>query len=534
MGVNIVIGTGAPLMTSAAECLSRARDLHATGRAKTAEAIIEGALQQYPAAPELLQAWCNLAVQRRDWASAAERCREMRARFPEDPSGYVMGVRALAASGEIAAAGALITEALRRFPTHQGAIRAWVDLAMRVRNLPEAVQRWETVRRLLPNIPFGYAGGIRVLAELGRSAEAEALAEQARMRFPADLEVLTAWANAAMLRRDWATAVERWEVFRAQFPERSIGYLRGTLALREARRFAEADALLRAGLETCPDGAELAVAYASQAEIAGDWVEARRRWEAANARLPQQGQQWYANQLRYCKVLMKLRDFDTADAAIEQVMRLRPEEVNAFVQYAKIAQIRNDKPLAVQRWKDLLERFPDYLQGYWQAATAAQEAADPVGADAILEAAIERFPNTPELSFQYAGAARMRLDWAEAVRRWEAARKRFPQHPEGYIGSALALSALKRDEEAEAVLAEGEAKFPAIPRIAVDRAYKAMYRQKWAEAADLFAGLRSRFPNEPAGYKGGAELLWKLCKIEEAEALLECGMALLRAIQRKP
>ena len=93
-------------------------------------------------------------------------------------------------------------------------------------------------------------------------------------------------ARQATQRRDWLEAWRYWEDVRAHSPAHAPAYLGAGNALREARRYDEAERVLGAGAERFPDNEQIAIAHASLANTRHDWLVALRLWEALRARFP--------------------------------------------------------------------------------------------------------------------------------------------------------------------------------------------------------------------------------------------------------
>src|SRR5579872_556023 len=102
---------------------------------------------------------------------------------------------------------------------------------------------------------------------------------------------------------------------------------------------------------------------------------------------------------------------------------------------------------------------------------------------------------------------------------------------DGYFGAAEALSSLRRETEADELLAAALDRFEATPGLLAEHAWAAYRRQAWDAAAERFARVRQRFPDEPAGYLGGAAVLAQQGRVPDAEALLELG---IRQIPENP
>ena len=197
----------------------------------------------------------ELVMSRREWAAACERWEEIRREFPHHASGYLRGAVALRNEGRLEEADLLAREAVKRFPDRPGGLVQQAELAMRRRDWKPAVERWEEVRRAFPDHAPGYLRGAVALRNEGRLEEAELLAREAVERFPGRPGGLVQRAELAMRRRDWRSAVERWEAVRRAFPDHAPGYLRGAVALRNAGRRREAEVLSREAAERFPSHA---------------------------------------------------------------------------------------------------------------------------------------------------------------------------------------------------------------------------------------------------------------------------------------
>ncbi|MCW3476187.1 tetratricopeptide repeat protein [Limobrevibacterium gyesilva] len=139
-----------------------------------------------------------------------------------------------------------IADVVRQFPRSGVAAVRHAEFATAASNWDEAHQRWSVVRRRFPKDPRGYIVGARVLRELGRPDEAEAVLARARRHVRPTAEIDIAFAAAAHGRQAWKEAARRWAVVRRRHPKHKAGYLQGAAALRQIGKAAEADALVEA------------------------------------------------------------------------------------------------------------------------------------------------------------------------------------------------------------------------------------------------------------------------------------------------
>lgn len=118
-------------------------------------------------------------------------------------------------------------------------------------------------------------------------------------------------------------------------------------------------------------------------------------------------------------------------------------------------------------------------------------------------------------------------DHAEALRCWLDACQRLPEFARTSHDSLGILLGLRRYDEAEALMLAGRKRSPRDSHYSCGYAEIATERNDYAEAAKRWAAARKAFPGAWRGYAFGAASLSKLGKLDEAEAVLERGLALL-------
>src|ERR1700693_4312859 len=271
---------------SLADCLDSAVDLRNRGHFEEAEMVLAEAMERFPEEPRPCSEWALLAHVRRDWSEAARRWEALRKRFPDDALAFVLGGVAARQLGEFDDAEALLSIARERYPIDAGAATEYAWLATQRRDWPQALERWEVVRDLLPDQPGGYLGIGRILRETGQFAEAEAVVSGAIDRFPGEPSPLIEYAVIADARGDWEQSNERWNAMRAALPQFAVGVPSGARALRQLGRTEEADALLVEGIARFPEDPAIGSEYAWLAQTAREWHQAVSRWEEMRAHHP--------------------------------------------------------------------------------------------------------------------------------------------------------------------------------------------------------------------------------------------------------
>jgi tetratricopeptide (TPR) repeat protein len=486
------------------------------GHAEAAEAAIVYARSRFPTAPNVWIVWADLAGRQQDWPEAVLRWAEFRAAFPKNPYGYVHGAQALERIGQLDRANEILTEGSRQASHDLWPLSVWAYFAQHNLDADETLRRWAVVRERVPGHSVGYVGAATALRGVARYAEAEAMLAGALARFPIDSGPVIEYAVVAQTQADWAEAARRWEVVRTRFPDHPAGYTHGAIALRNAAQLDEAEALLRQAIAFMPSDPSPAIEYAWAAATRRDWPEVARRWEFVRTKFPDHvgGYTGGATALR------EMKRFEEAGALLKIAMERFPRDAAPLIENAWLNVHARDWTEADRLWADLRRRFPDFVQGFSGGAFALRELQRFEEADALLSAGMARFPKDLSLLIDRAWLAQVARDWSAAVEQWRLVRAKAPDNIHGYVQGARALQALWRHDEAEQLLLMAIDRFPDNAEPAVTHAWIAHEQNRWEDASARFARLRTRFPNVPDGWRGGALVLRNLFQLPEAESLL--------------
>jgi tetratricopeptide (TPR) repeat protein len=227
------------------------------------------------------------AEARGDLQGSIELWRKLCDRAPEYALAFAGLGGALRKLRQLDAARAVLEDAAARLAENlQVSIeRGWLALD---RNEPdEALILWREVREQHSNAPEGYVGAAATLRHLLRFADADRMLETAQQRFPDKAFIAAHYAANADMAGNLEEALRRWAGVRTRFPDEPIAYAGLGAALKTVRRFDEADAILADGMRLFPTNSNVAINHALVAGARGDWVEAMRRWQALDARFPQ-------------------------------------------------------------------------------------------------------------------------------------------------------------------------------------------------------------------------------------------------------
>jgi predicted Zn-dependent protease len=211
---------------------------------------------------------------------------------------------------------------------------------------------------------------------------------------------------------------------------------------------------------------------------------------------------------------------DEADALLRETIIRFPDEVWPLTESAWAALARGDWQEAIQHAEQIRERFPAHPAGYRVASPALRESKRLDEADELAIEGLARFPDEAWPLTERVLIAQSRGDWMAAIEQAEQLRERFPTHRAGYEVAAAALRAVKRFDDADALLRGAISRFPDEPWLLIDQAWSVRARNDRAEAIRLAEQLRTHFPDQRAGYRVAAMALREDGRLDEADAVL--------------
>jgi len=405
-----------PAMISDAEALGR------EGRLDEACGVLVAATMRFPDDPEPWHQLALLSSAMEHWPEAEACWRRILVLDPELWWAHRGLGATLRMSGQWEDASAVLLAATRRFP-HEADI--WDELARIAEHWGQAEAYWRRSLELEDAPASAWSALAKALRERKRWDDAEAILTAAQIRFPDEMRAFVEYGEIAVSRGHWEEAFRRWEVVRSRFPEDPAGYVCGGVALRELKRFDEADLLLAEAIFRFPANPGAAIEFAGIAMVRRDWPQALRRWEAARQTVPDR-QEGYTGAAR---ALLRLdRGADAASLLREAIARL-PNGVHPHIEFGRLAETEGDLGEAMRIWHDLNTRFPDEPEGPLGEARVLSRQDQSVRADQVIEAAMARLPDELSLAVRYAENAASRDDWSLALNRLAAADQRFPESP---------------------------------------------------------------------------------------------------------
>ncbi len=398
--------------------------------------------------------------------------------------------------------------------------------ALQRQEFATAHELWADVRALLPGHVIGYLGEALTLRQAGQIDAADVKLAELGRGFPDEAGPAIEYAVTALQRRDWATALGRYESARARFPDLAIIYCGQIQALRELGQMATAVKLAAEAEARFPDDPHVLIEGAVLARSTNDWPAAIARWDAVRRALPDEpiGYVHGAAALRSA-----LRPAE-AEALLETALRHFPDDPEIAVEYAWVAHVQNRYDDTAARFQAVRNRFPDNPAGWLHGSGAlrAQSALDQ--AEALLRDAIDRFPDEPRFMLDHATiklapSMRRHQDWPEALHRIERMLAAHPGYEPGIIEAVKLLRDGGFKARAEEVVRSAVTRLPDSPTIALLHAEAASLRGDNAEALTRYRSTKQLFPHVTACDIGLARGLAQGGRFDEAEALLVAAMA---------
>jgi tetratricopeptide (TPR) repeat protein len=204
------------------------------------------------------------------------------------------------------------------------------------------------------------------LREAGRYDEAELVFGEGADRFPYNEGIAINQAWLANVRRDWPTALSRWEAVRARFPKSPWCYLGNAEALRAVGRSDDVDTLLSTAEAVLAGakkrGLEARAGRRAELEIARarlDWPAVRRCAENTLAIEASPSSEVVVVLAQAC---WHLRDLDAADRFALRALSLSPTLADAVIVRAWVATDRGDAETALSCYRTLVQINPTVVR----------------------------------------------------------------------------------------------------------------------------------------------------------------------------
>ncbi|EGY01072.1 tetratricopeptide TPR_2 [Nitrospirillum viridazoti Y2] len=419
------------------------------------------AMDRAPGSASLAIKWALLALRRGNHEAALDRWQVVRDRFPDESEGYAAAGHNLRSIGRYEEADAVVEQGLARLPEHRELLTSHAWTATVKRDWPEAERRWRRVQGHWPTDGAMVKALADAIEQQGRRDEAEQLLREGMEALPDNPSIATALAERVLKRGDWSNAIDHFRAIITRFPDQARPYAAIGHALRVLRLYGEADKYTELGLARFPGHFDLLVSHAWTAKARGDWEQVAERWQIVRSSFPKAALAISS----LAEALEKLGRAEEAEALLAQARTDIPNDQGIAETFAILATQAADWPAAIDRWQDVVTRFPKSGHGYHQLALALKKTGDMQGAERILDAGVAVAPDDVVLLMEHAWSASLRADWPEAIHRWEALAARIPDAVTGNDSAFATHSGAIQDGLTHARLGAEEAPSPDTGRV---------------------------------------------------------------------
>jgi tetratricopeptide (TPR) repeat protein len=314
--------------------------------------------------PEVAVSYALNAQVLENWDEALARWHKARIAFPNYPAPWVGEAAMLQLLGRAEEADEITRESVRLFPNSIDVLAQHCNTARALSDWPEADRRLTEIETQFPDHDYTRSTVPLIRAEIN-----------AALRNTPN-EQLTALALKADAAEAWPEAVKLWQTLYIRDPEIPSHIIGLGRALRESKRYDDADKVLLAGIKLMPEHTEIWAHYAQVAAIRLNWPEAAQRWQETLRRFPDATILWVMASTAYREAGL----LDLADQLLERAIALQPDSVEFLVEHALTAQSAGNWSKAVASWNKVHKLRPDDLviqnirgDAIWQETIARLE-----------------------------------------------------------------------------------------------------------------------------------------------------------------
>jgi tetratricopeptide (TPR) repeat protein len=470
--------------------LEEGKLLKRLGRRADAAELLDRGRERFPDNEWIAIEHAWLIQETGDYPMSLACWRVVHEKFPGNLSGYIGVGLALRRLGNFEAADDVYREALERFPPHEALYMEFAWSAEESRNSGESIRRWAKVRAHFPNLVLGYVRGGILLRDSRRYLEADATLRTAIDRFPDNAEAAIAYAWTAHVQRDWTEALKRWESVALKFPDFVDGRCAAAEVLMEMARFAEAANVLLPASRMFPENERVAVLAGRVATKRTDIHESLATWKDIHGRFP--------NNAEACRshagALADVGEVELAESLLLGCKQQHPDDPNVAMDFALLPVRRQEWPLAIERWRQAVERFPHVRNVWLGLCNSLLKMGLTSEAEANFKAAREQFPGDIELETAEAQGFEGLKDWSQAISLWTSITRHHPGNPTGFLGLSRALRESGQITRAIGVLIDALQRFPQNLDLEIQLALAQGSTADWQQAVERWEQLRRRFP----------------------------------------
>ncbi len=137
------------------------------------------------------------------------------------------------------------------------------------------------------------------------------------------------------------------------------------------------------------------------------------------------------------KTYMQQGDYENADIAFKNFLKIEPENIDALKDYAYLNCLRREYPRAIAIGKFLTERRNADVQSYQLLGMAYKGSKDYVTANKLYQTALKKYPNSGVLYNDYGELLAMDNNLSASIQAWEAGINKDPNNANNYYNAIM-------------------------------------------------------------------------------------------------
>ncbi|MGB3512824.1 MAG: tetratricopeptide repeat protein, partial [Microcoleaceae cyanobacterium] len=329
-------------------------------------------------------------------------------------------------------------------------------------------------------------------------------------------------------------------------------YIRLGSVLREQGKFSEAIRYYRQAMELSPDNSWLYIGLGDACKEQGNFEQAIAFYQDGL----KVARQDYWLHIKLGEIFKQIGKLSAAVTVYEKAIQLQPENIIGYNNLALAQASLGDIQAALEIYETAISAnqynpnayvglgnfYVNYLNNFEAAFRNYQKALEldakclpahlgkgkglvELGrfeeARKLFSQLVQQFPQESQVWASLAKVAQQQQKWSIALERWETAINKFPENIPFYVGKGNVLIEFGEFEEAEVVFNDILEKFPLQPDGLCGLARILAKEQKWELGLKKWQAVIERFPQYIPAYIHRSDILIKLEKFPEAEAILQ-------------
>lgn len=327
------------------------------------------------------------------WASALDEWNKVLEQSPSSFEAHIGKADALIALEEFEQATDCFHALANKWPQHPRGLNGLAQIAYITQQWELVIERCDVLLKNFPQNLQGHAWKANAYFELGQFNRAESIFSYLARTYPNHIRGRHGLAKIAIRNQQWQLAIERCADLQAKFPEHFQGYAWQANAYLKLKKFEQAEKTFSRLSRQYPESIIGFDGLARTAFYNQQWELALERCEILQQRFPQHSN-GYALQ---GDILIEQRQFEQAATLFERLSKSHTDTEEGLKGLARIAMLRQQWPLALERLTAVIKKFPQDVTSYLYKVDAYNQLEDFKRAEALMKKVAARYPIKPSM-----------------------------------------------------------------------------------------------------------------------------------------